>query len=66
MPEECLKDFEEDGSISAESPGAVAALLRLVVQKLCVHYRESGKNLNDDRGVLVTKGLDKRIQRALE
>ncbi len=66
MPEECLVDFEEARTVCSKSPRAAAALLRLVVQKLCKHFGESGEKINEDIQKLVKKGLDPGIQKALD
>jgi hypothetical protein len=66
MPADVRGDFEEARSVLALSPRGAAALLRLAIQKLCVHLGEAGKNLNGDIGNLVKKGLDVKVQRSLD
>ncbi|MBY6844645.1 DUF4145 domain-containing protein [Clostridium botulinum] len=66
MPEKVKKIYSEAAYVYPRSAKAAAALLRLAVQYLCVELGGLGKNINDDIGKLVEKGLDVRIQKALD
>jgi len=65
MPKECVPEYEEARNIAAASPRAAAALMRLALQKLMTVLGGKGKNINEDIGVLVRKGLPVKVQREL-
>lgn len=48
MPCDVRADYEEAAAVASVSPRAAAALLRLALQKLCVHLGQPGKNIHDD------------------
>ncbi len=66
MPADVRNDYEEATRILNKSPRGAAALLRLAIQKLCIHLGGQGKNLNEDIKLLVEKGLPTQVQQALD
>lgn len=66
LPIDVKKDYEEAAQIVQKSPRAAAALLRLAIQKLCVHLGGGGKNLNTDIAKLVKVGLPEKVQKMLD
>jgi len=66
MPEEVREDYEEARRIVGQSPRGACALLRLAVQKLCLHLEAGGGDLNDDIKKLVENGMPVEVQEALD
>jgi hypothetical protein len=66
LPGDILRDYQEASTILDLSPRGAAALLRLCIQKICIHLEEDGKDLNADIGSLVEKGLDPRVKKSLD
>ena len=66
LPDILTSDYEEACLIHIQSPRGAAALLRLLIQKLCLILGENGKNLNDAIASLAKKGMPVEIQKALD
>jgi hypothetical protein len=66
MPADVRSDFAEAAAIVDISPRGAAALLRLAVERLMPHLEAKAKNINDGIGQLVARGLDPKIQKALD
>lgn len=66
MPQVVKELYIEARDVYPVSYKSACALLRLAVQHLCKELGEKGKNINDDIGSLVSKGLPERIQKALD
>lgn len=66
LPDDLARDYAEAARVVAASPRAAAALLRLLIQKLCSHVLDSSSDINTMIGDLVKQGLPARVQRALD
>ena len=66
LPDDIQHDFNEARAIVDSSPRGAAALLRLCIQKLCVHLGQPGKRIDDDIAALVKNGLNPTVQRSLD
>lgn len=66
LPDEIVRDFNEARSIVDISPRGAAALLRLCIQKLCMHLGENSGTIDKDIASLVSKGLNPIIQKSLD
>ena len=65
LPDNVQEIYEEAAAIANQSPRAACALLRLAIEMLLKHLGEAG-TINDGIKNLVKKGLDERIQQALD
>jgi hypothetical protein len=66
LSEEIKEDYFEAANVLNDSPRSSAAILRLVLQKLCIQLGEKGEYINDDIKSLVKKGLSPIIQKSLD
>ncbi len=66
LPDDIKEDYLEAANIVNQSPRGAAALLRLAIEKLVNHLEAKGKDLNTKIGDLVSKGLNPKIQKALD
>ncbi|KYG95697.1 DUF4145 domain-containing protein [Paenibacillus jamilae] len=66
MPQEIKEIYLEAREVYNKSSRASAALLRLGLQHLCAHLGGEGKNINGDIAEFVKRGLDVRVQKALD
>lgn len=65
LPDGIKNDYIEASNIAHRSPRSAAALLRLCIQKLCVHLGEDGQDMDKAIANLVAKGLPDTIQQSL-
>ena len=66
MPDNVRKYYNEAASIFCASPRGAAALLRLALEELCKELEGPGKTISDNIASLVKKGLNNRVQEALD
>jgi hypothetical protein len=66
MPDGIRSDFNEARSILNASPRGAAALLRLAIQKLCIHLGEKTGSLDNAIRSLVARGLNPTVQKSLD
>lgn len=66
LSKDIQEDYIEAANVLGDSPRSAAAILRLVLQKLCKQLGEKGENINDDIACLVKKGLNPAIQKSLD
>lgn len=65
MPEEAQKDYLEAREVLPHSARAAAALIRLALQRLCIHLGKS-KKIDKAIGELVQDGLPQGVQKSLD
>ena len=65
LPDSVQEVYKEAAAIANQSPRAACALLRLAIEMLLKHLGETG-TINEGIKNLVKKGLDEKIQKALD
>lgn len=65
LPDHIKADFAEAAAIATVSPRGAAALLRLAIERLCIHLGKQG-TIDAMIGQLVTDGLNVRVKQALD
>lgn len=66
LPEDLQELYNEAALILLNSPRASSALLRLVIDRLTIHLRAKGKDLNARIADLVQNGLRPTVQQSLD
>ncbi|WP_291942111.1 DUF4145 domain-containing protein, partial [Cetobacterium sp.] len=66
MPIKIKELYNEAKDVYSISKKSSAALLRLALQYLCIELGENGKNINEDIGRLVSRGLSVEVQQVLD
>ena len=66
MPPKVLAVYEEARAVAKSSPRSAAGLLRLALQMLVDELDPSRGNLDAKIGKLTSRGLDERVQRAMD
>ena len=66
LPDDLKEDFNEARQVFPVSARSSAALLRLIIEKLCKHLGYSEKDINADIKRMVANGLPPLVQQALD
>jgi len=66
MPESVKQLYNEAALIYNKSPRAACALLRLAIDRLCNELGETDRDINQNIGALVKRGLSVEVQQALD
>ncbi len=66
MPEEVKSDYLEARRLVGESPRSAAALLRMAIHDLITQLGESEEDIDESVENLKKKGLEVKMERALE
>lgn len=66
LPDICQADYMEARNIVSLSPRGAAALLRLVLQKLCNHLGSPKKSINNNIAEMVSQGLPESLRKMFD